>query len=280
MTQPELATRIPKPRPAPLGAKETKDVPRHWFLGLAFPTHVSNGVNLLFPIGERFFVKSVRRFEHRIDDPVLLAKVKGFYGQEGRHAKAHEDVIQMLRDQGYEVDRFLRVYERVMQGFLERVLPPELSLAGTAAAEHFTAIMAKGALTFRFLDAAHPAMRDLLFWHAAEEIEHKSVAFDVLQKIAPSYAVRMTGLALATITLSTFWAVGTAMLLAQEDESLRAMWEKAKAARTDDRTIFRDVFLRGILDYARRDFHPDDDDDYALAGELLRSMYGDAAGAA
>ena len=43
-------------------------------------------------------------------------------------------------------------------------------------------------------------MREMLAWHAAEEIEHKAVAFDVLQAVAPSYALRMAGLFFAFST--------------------------------------------------------------------------------
>ena len=37
-------------------------IPRHWFGGNALATHIVNGVNLLFPAGEQFFVRSVRRY--------------------------------------------------------------------------------------------------------------------------------------------------------------------------------------------------------------------------
>ena len=36
-------------------------------------------------------------------DPALRARVKGFFGQEGRHAHAHDEFTQHLRDQGYEL---------------------------------------------------------------------------------------------------------------------------------------------------------------------------------
>lgn len=266
------AKTIPKVRKAPPGA-HADGIPRHWFAGVPVFTHISNGVNLLFPAGERFFVRSVRYFESRIDDPVLRAQVKAFYGQEGRHSKAHEDVIELLRQQGYEVDQFLRLYEKVAFEILERITSPELRLAATAAAEHFTAIMAEGALERRVLDAAHPAMRDLLLWHAAEEIEHRAVAFDVLQKVAPGYLTRMGGLAYATVTLAGFWALGTAMLLRQEEAPLREMLAQAKQARGDDhRPIARDVFWAGIKDYARPSFHPDDRGNSALASDYLASV--------
>src|SRR5262245_24420699 len=81
-------------------APEFAAVPKHWLGGFAVPTHIANGVNLLFPEGERFFVRSVYHYLERIEDPALRAAIKGFGGQEGRHAKAHEDFFDTLRAQG------------------------------------------------------------------------------------------------------------------------------------------------------------------------------------
>src|SRR6478609_5539275 len=108
-------------------------VPRAWMAGNPTATAISNGVNMLFPHGERFFVRSVKHFLADIDDPVLRAQIKGFFGQEGRHAAAHDDFNAILRAQGYEVDRFLGQYKRIA-GWLERHTPPKLNLAVTAAA--------------------------------------------------------------------------------------------------------------------------------------------------
>jgi predicted metal-dependent hydrolase len=249
------------PRKSPV---DVAGVPKHWFGGSAVQTHIANGVNMLFPQGERFFVRSVNHYLDRIDSPELRAQIKGFFGQEGRHAAAHDDYNQTLRDQGYRIDGFLRFYERLGRRVLERLAPPALRLAATAAAEHYTAIMAEGALTRDVFRAADPRMRDLLLWHAAEEIEHKSVAFDVLQTVSPSYALRMAGLAYATITLTSFWILGTATLLRQEPLTFREIRAELRRLQGDD-PIFRRVFLRGIREYARRDFHPSHHDNYHLA---------------
>src|SRR4051794_7855651 len=81
-------------------------IPRHWFGGNAFATHLVNGVNLPFPAGERFFVRSVRRYVAELDDPALVEQARGFFGQEGRHAQAHERFFEVLEAQGYPVHRF------------------------------------------------------------------------------------------------------------------------------------------------------------------------------
>ena len=259
------ASRVPKPRTLRFSFE---DVPRDWFGGNAIASHVANGVNLLFPAGERFFVRSVYRYLDRIDDPDLVARVRGFAGQEGRHAAAHEQYFDALRRQGYDVDTFLRFYERVAYGFIEKLAPPALRLSTTAACEHFTAILAEFALRRRVLDLAHPAMRDLLLWHAAEEIEHRSVAFDVLEKVAPGRVTRVAGLAMASACLGGFWIVGALALIAQEPnlprrEKLR-LWREARARRGDG-----SVFRRGIREYLRNDFHPAQSPIDHLAEEYL-----------
>jgi uncharacterized protein len=245
-------------------------IPRHWFGGNPLATHVANGLNLLFPAGERYFVRSVKRYLSRIDDPKLREEIRGFFGQEGRHANEHERFFRILEAQGYEIRTFLDRYESFAYGFLERVLPASINLAGTAAAEHFTATLAELALREGLLEAAHPTMRALLLWHASEEIEHKAVAYDVLQKFHPSYAVRVTGLFVASVCLVGFW-VGASRSLIAQDELTRADRKRARA-EIGQRRVVRRTLIRGIRDYLRRDFHPWQNDNLHLAKDYLASL--------
>ncbi len=252
------------------------DIPRWWLHENPVLTQVANGLNLLFPPGERFFIRSVKHYLDRIEDPELRARVKGFFGQEGRHGHEHERYNRVLEQQGFDIQRFLSLYERVAFGMIEPRFPPILRLSATVALEHFTASMAEMALTTSFLDGAHPIMRQLLRWHAAEEIEHKSVAFDVLREVDPRYSVRMAGLAIATSQLLGWWMVATAMLMAQENltreerRRWRAEGERVRLA-SEGRERMK-LFRRAILDYLRPSFHPDDRDDYHLAREYLASV--------
>jgi predicted metal-dependent hydrolase len=240
-------------------------VPKHWMMGSGAATAVANGVNMLFPWGERFFVRSVKYFLSQIDDPELQAQIKGFFGQEGRHANAHDQFNAILRAQGYEVDRFLGTYKRLAE-WIEARTPPKLRLAVTAACEHFTAILAEGAFKHGMLDEAAPEMRRLLAWHAAEEIEHKAVAFDVLRRIDPSYALRIMGLVYATVLLGGFWLWGTVTLLRQDKIGFVAASREMRSVEKRD-PVIRRVFVRGIREYLRRDFHPNDNDHTKLASE-------------
>jgi uncharacterized protein len=251
---------IPTPRKLDL---DLSQVPRHWLAGNAAATAISNGINMLFPAGERFFVRSVHYYLEQIEDPELRAQVKAFFKQEGHHASAHDDFNDVLRRQGFQIDAFLERYRKI-SAWIEERLPPKINLAGTAAAEHFTAILADGAFSKGILDSLDPSVQQLLAWHAAEEIEHKAVAFDVLQQIDPSYAVRIAGLAYATVMLGMFWLWATTMLLRQEKLGLRETLRQLRSMRRRD-PVIRRVFIAGIRQYIRRDFHPRDNANETLA---------------
>jgi predicted metal-dependent hydrolase len=263
--------RRPALRPRSLKLDFASPIPRYWFGGSAVATHTANGVNMLFPAGERFFVRSVKHYADRITDPALRSQIRGFFGQEGSHAREHERVLTLLEEQGYEIRRFLAFYDRVAFKLVERLSSPELRLSTTAACEHFTSIMAENALRQRVLDRCHPAMRDLLLWHSAEEIEHRAVAFDVLQQVNPDYSLRVAGLMMATALLGGFWAIGAASLVWQDKalgpRRLLAEWRAMRANKANEA-----VFLPGIREYLRRDFHPSQKDTDRLADEYLASV--------
>jgi predicted metal-dependent hydrolase len=251
---------------------------RHWFGGSRATTHLVNAVNLLFPAGERFFVRSVRHYEDRLS-PELAAQVKAFFGQEGRHAQAHERLFDILRAQGFEIDSLLERYQGLAYGVFEKSSPPALRLAITVALEHFTAIMAEGALLDDDLRDADPEVRRLLEWHAVEELEHKAVAFDVLREVAPGYALRIAGMVVGALMLGAFWVWAMRDLLHQDGSSLseanaelRRLRDEARARGEHAESIAMGVFWRGIREYLRPGFHPMDRDHTDLVAKTLARL--------
>ncbi|MFI5299648.1 MAG: metal-dependent hydrolase [Polyangiales bacterium] len=245
------------------------DVPRYWLFGSPRATHLVNGLNLLFPLGERFFVRSVRHYQARIDDPQLRADIRGFMAQEVRHGLEHEHFFDRLRAQGYEIDAFLKRYEEIAFGQIERLSPPALRLAVTAALEHYTAVLAERALTENVLDHAHPEMAELLRWHAAEEIEHKAVAFDVLATVAPSWLLRAAGITLGGAMLGTFWIAAIRMLVEQDRAAGRLVPEPDFQQLRERRGELPGVLSRAMLRYLKPGFHPNDHADRALAAKFF-----------
>lgn len=279
----ETPTERTRPRPnraipvRAMGFPFDETIPRWWFHDTPIVTHLANGLNLLFPAGERFFIRSVKHYEDRITDPELKARIRGFYGQEGRHGHEHERYNRILEQQGYDIAPFLEWYEEVAFGKLEPMAPPALRLSVTAALEHFTASMARKGLRGDFLTHAHPVMADLLRWHAAEEIEHKSVAYDVFMQVDGRYWVRVVGLGAALGSLLYFWRKSAKHLFRLERARGTKLREYREKGRTDpvmlkEQKDRAEMFRHAILEYLRPSFHPDDVDDTALAKGYLASI--------
>lgn len=161
------------------------DIPRFWLDNDPFKTRFFDAMSTLFPVGERFFITCVRDFRDRIDDPLMLADIKNFTRQEGQHSMLHTQYNNRLQAQGVRVDRILAGQEKRLFGIMRKYCSPEFTLGMTAAAEHITAIMAECfAERGEIFVGADRRIRALYVWHAMEEMEHKAVAYDVMQKIA------------------------------------------------------------------------------------------------
>lgn len=239
-------------------------IPRHWFAGDVLATHVGNGFNLVFPEAERFVIKSVRRFADGLHDEDLRARVRGFVRQEANHSREHEGFLRVLARHGFETRGYLAFQRRVFRA-LER-LSPELLLATTAAAEHYTATLGEVTLRERPFDAVHPVVRDLFMWHAAEEVEHKSVAFDVLRAVDPGYGLRVAGLLLASGTIAGLWLTATLTLVHQDPAlSWRGL---ARQVRSSSVPLPWGAFAHAFRDWLRPGFAPSaggETDDVAAA---------------
>lgn len=179
-----------------------------WNQGSVHLSQFMNTLSIVFPVGERFFIESVRHYRDRITDPELKKAVTAFIGQEAMHGREHEEYNEALFARVPVAAQFERRIARLL-GFVQRRTPKSAQLSATIALEHFTAIMADGLLNEpRILEQADPRFAALWRWHALEETEHKSVAFDVWETVMGrgprAYVERAGGLLLAT---AIFWAL-------------------------------------------------------------------------
>jgi predicted metal-dependent hydrolase len=233
-----------------------------WFDNHAFKTAWFNAMSITFPLGEKFFIDSVRYFAGEIRDPKLTEEIRGFCGQEGFHRREHQRYNQSLCDQ--------RGYDLVaMEGHLERkiqraykFLTPLQRLALTAAFEHITAIMAESALDEQdpMIGQADDAMQALWQWHAAEEMEHKSVAFDVYRAVGGTEKMRRAGMRQATIFLMLDVLAGLTHMLRKD----KKLWSLKLWKEGWQFLFFKGGILRRVWpaykEYFRDGFHPWDRD--------------------
>lgn len=156
--------------------------PRWWVRGDPVATAFFNALSATFPQGERFFIESVKHFRDQVS-PELRGQIAVFAQQESLHTREHVVFNRLITDAGYDaqlVDQ--RTKERFDLG--RDIARPIDHLVVTAALEHFTAIMAHAALAHDDdFDGVRDDLKKLWRWHAIEEIEHKSVAFDTMMEV-------------------------------------------------------------------------------------------------
>jgi predicted metal-dependent hydrolase len=250
-------------------------LPRHYVSGDLVMSHIVTVLSALFPEGEDFFVRTVRNYHDQIEDPELKSQVAGFIGQEVTHGREHRQFNERLGSLGYPT-RFIDRMTKHGLGLGEKVLPKSVQLATTAALEHYTAALAEVLL----VDPEAQAMFDLdevrsMFqWHALEECEHKSVAFDVYQTVSGDQSVRVWVMRWVTFRLIAAILVGTTVSLLLDRSAynpLRLFPSLRKVPRSP--WLRRDV-RNHLRDYLRRDFHPDDHDTTELVAEWKDRLFG------
>ena len=57
------------------------DAPAEWLATDPVASAVVDALSLIFPEGERMFIRSVKHYESRLRDPELRRQVRAFFGQ-------------------------------------------------------------------------------------------------------------------------------------------------------------------------------------------------------
>jgi predicted metal-dependent hydrolase len=247
-------------------------IPTYWFGGDPFRTLLLSALSCTFPEGERMFMRAVRKFAGGVTDPQLQKEVRAFIGQEANHGKEHEAFNAFMNRKGLPI---ARIEHFVKEGIAkeEGFFSPERMLAKTCALEHFTAMFAEMILEHpEFLEGVDERLIPLWLWHAVEESEHKSVAFDVYQDQVGSYWVRASEMALTSVLFSFFTALNTTQLLRASGEGRN--WKMIGKGLLG--LAGRKGFMRGMLprylDYYRPNFHPAQRDGSALRDRGLKLL--------
>lgn len=257
------------------------DIPKYWFGGDPLRTMILTALSCTFPEGERMFMRSVRHYQDRIQDPDLKKEVRAFIGQEAHHGKEHQAFNAMMAEKGLPI-RYLERFVEVAIGREEKFFSPKRMLAKTCALEHFTAMFAETLLEHpELINDIDERLKPLWLWHAVEESEHKSVAYDVYQEQVGSYWIRASEMAVTTVLFSLFASLHTRTLLKADPEAAQAM----KPFRENIKGLWNNRHILGKLGkhyiaYYRPDFHPSQKDSSFLRRKglkLLQKYVGDKA---
>lgn len=263
----------------------SKGFPRFWNGNDAFRTSFANALSMSFPFGEQFFIDSVKAgLDHlpdTVDTQTLREGIRKFIGQEATHRQMHKLYNAQLEKQGYRnmweprVARRIEIARsRLKRKCVEKVYLHELAI--TCAVEHLTAILGditlarQGDVHDWFYNACEP-MKTLWHWHAAEESEHKSMAFDLYLSLGGDYAMRIYWyrrfllfflIDLARQITYNLWRDSTWKYPSTWMSGAKFIWGR--------HGLLRSTWAQ-LKDYFRSDFHPEQQGDSALAQNWLNS---------
>jgi predicted metal-dependent hydrolase len=249
---------------------------QHYVAGDLVMSHAVAVLSGMFPEGEDFFVRSVRDRKPLINDPELLEQVAGFIGQEVTHGREHRDLNDRLAEMGY---RSVKV-DRHAKGLLalgDRLLSKNQRLAITAALEHYTATLAECLLGKPEAQEllGEGEVRSLLLWHALEESEHKSVAFDVYRSAGGSETLRIWTMRIVSLLFIGETVIHTALSLLRDRATynprtlVKSLW-----ALRGSPFLSREIGQK-LRTYNKRDFHPDDWDATELIERWKTELFGE-----
>lgn len=246
------------------------DMEKYWFGGNPLISAFFYAMSATFPDGERFFIDTVRHYQGQVSDPALQQRIRGFIGQEAHHGKAHEDFNGALEAQGFPMAK-VAGRAKALLDTARRRLSPQRQLAITVALEHVTATLAEHALRHpEVLNEMDPTFRDMLVWHAVEEIEHKAVAFDVFRQQVGNEFLRRRVLLLSLILFFYRVRVFQKQLLRADGRraSWREWWQAAGFFWGRGGLMVESIphFLKAF----RRGFHPNDIEQGPLINDWQR----------
>ena len=154
------------------------------------------GLSMTMPHLEPYLIRTMKVALKEIRDPGLIEDVRHFSQQEGHHFRNHAALNDQLRRQFDDATAdALRGIEADLEADYQRFSRSKPLRFNAAYAEGFEAMTCAGALAA----AEHGAFEntpipggELWAWHLAEEIEHRTVAFDVYHHLVGSYFYRIT----------------------------------------------------------------------------------------
>lgn len=249
--------------------------PRWWHSGDPGRTAFFNALSSTFPVGEKFFMTSVRHFRDDAPEP-LRSQIDDFVYQEAMHSREHVVFNRQAQDVGYDIAPLEDRARRTIAWVKRRSAIQQL--AATCALEHFTATLAHDALADpEHLAGATDEARRLWEWHAIEEIEHKAVAFDTYLHAARHmtrwrrWLKRSTVMCFTTMRFHYVIFRNTADLLRQDGCNNFATWRRLLSYLYGRPGPLR-LLLKGVFAYMRPGFHPWKIDDRPLLARALAAL--------
>ena len=208
-----------------------ENTPVDWIPQQPFASYFINEINNILPAGEFWFCRLYNKVMPQITDEKLKQDVQAFIRQEAMHAVAHNSANQeYLGQRNIDIQRNLKIMDWLFNTALAdqpfgqnvpKVLDHQwdiFRLGVIATVEHMTCVLGKYALYNKRWEqlGADPEMIDLIKWHGSEEIEHRTVAFDLYRHLGGSYIARYYLSVAVIVGVLGLWVDGAAHIMGQD----------------------------------------------------------------
>ncbi|ENV10410.1 MULTISPECIES: metal-dependent hydrolase [Acinetobacter] len=208
-----------------------ENTPVDWIPNQPFASYFINEINNILPAGEFWFCRLYNKVLPEITDEKLKQDVQAFIRQEAMHAVAHTSANkEYLTQRNIDIQRNLDIMDFLFTKVLadkpfDKEIPKALEhqwdlfrLGVIATVEHMTCVLGKYALYNKRWEelGADPEMIDLIKWHGSEEIEHRTVAFDLYRHLGGGYIARYYMSVAVIIGVLGLWVDGAAHIMSQD----------------------------------------------------------------
>lgn len=267
------------------------NIPVVWIPNQKLASFALNATHIMLPPGELWFCRLFNKALPHIQDEQLKQQVKLFVAQEGAHAQGHRKVLKLYEDQGWDFSishqRLNFIFGRLLGERMFNLWQPRgkwvrrwlrMRIGMVAGIEHLTCVFGNWILNNKTLEAAgaNKAVLDLLVWHGAEEIEHRTVAYDLYKHMGGGRLSGMFWYVLALLALITIWVRATKVFLVQ-DQALTGergnygFKAYLKAGQEDYVPPFG-FMLKSFLRYFKWSYHPEQEGNTQQAEAVLTKM--------
>ncbi len=253
---------------AVVSALRTSEYRHHLVPNDPYGSHFIGVMNILFPSGERGFIRVLGQARYLVKDVELQHRIDDFVHQEAQHARAHSIVAQQSSFCGKHTARATNITEALVRVMFGRKNTRSHSLllfrvAIVTAIEHLTAEMGRWAFEdARFAELeCDPVMAELITWHCAEEVIHRSVAFDTLVDIAPRWhrTLRSVSMLMWMPVFFATWIMCAQALLLDDKTVSKRLLTPARVHRSSRSGAMPSIpmLVKRMLPFFRKSFHPD-----------------------
>jgi len=179
-----------------------------------------NAISLILPYLEPYGIRAFKQALPDIQDPALKQSMQLFIKQEAQHYQQHQRYNEVVRKRYPGVEKYEEQIKNQFADFLENK-DLKFNIAYIEGFESLTSGMSIVALDGGMCSRVQGEAGDLFRWHFGEEVEHRTIAFDVYHDLYGGYLYRAKMIAFVYGHIGKFVVNVMKLMLKQERQRIQ-----------------------------------------------------------